>query len=190
MSRSRFPANGLHWMLGLLLLARGDLSGSLAAFERERAGGDRTLYAREYTVAALNGQGWALLETGRAAEANAAFRTSLQSHSEQVRPHLGLALVARREGHAAASEEALAAARHAIDQLRQGGRGVETALMSAAENVVQERNEHAVDALESLLLQTDSGPAGWIVPIDPLFRPLTGSTRFQKVLERIAERAA
>jgi hypothetical protein len=62
--------------------------------------------------------------------------------------------------------------------------------MVAADNVVQERNEHAVDMLESLLLQTDSGPAGWIVPIDPLFRPLTGSKRFAKVLQRIAERAA
>jgi DNA-binding winged helix-turn-helix (wHTH) protein len=189
-SRSRFPANGLHWMLGLLLLARGDLSGSFAAFERERGGGDRKLYAREYTVASLNGQGWALLETGRLEEAEAAFRASLQTHLEQVRPHLGLALVAQRQGHTAASEEAHAAARQAIEQLRQGGRAVEAALMSAADNVVQERNEHAVDVLESLLLQTDSGPAGWIVPIDPLFRPLTRSKRFDKVLERIAERAA
>jgi hypothetical protein len=177
-------------MLGLLLLARGDLSGSLTAFERECGGGDRTLYAREYTVAALNGQGWALLETGRLAEAGAAFQASLQTHLEQVRPHLGLALVAQRQGDSAASEEALAAARQATDQLRQGGRTVEAGLMSAAENVVQERNEHAVDVLESLLLQSDSGPAGWIVPIDPLFRPLTGSKRFPKVLERIAERAA
>jgi hypothetical protein len=189
-ARSRFPANGLHWMLGLLRLARGDLSGSLAAFERERGGGDRTLYAREYTVAALNGQGWALLETGRPAEADASFRASLQMHLEQVRPHLGLALVAQRQGDSAGAEEALAAARQAIEQLRQGGRAIEAALMSAADNVVQERNEHAVDVLESLLLQSDSRPAGWIVPIDPFFRPLTGSKRFAKVLERIAERAA
>jgi hypothetical protein len=62
--------------------------------------------------------------------------------------------------------------------------------MAAAENVVQERNEHAVDVLESLLLQTESGSHGWMVPVDPLFRPLTRSKRFAKILERLAARAA
>jgi hypothetical protein len=62
--------------------------------------------------------------------------------------------------------------------------------MAAAENAVEERHEHAVDALESLLLQTEHGPAGWIVPIEPLFRPLRGSKRFSDVLRRLAERAA
>jgi DNA-binding winged helix-turn-helix (wHTH) protein len=188
-ARSRFPANGLHWMLGSVLLTRGDTAGALAEFARE--GRDRrALYAREYAVAALNTQGWARLETGDVAQADAAFRASLQLHAEQVRPHLGLALVARRRRQAAAADDALGAARQSIARLRQGGRAVEAALMEAAENVVEDRPEHAVDTLESLLLQTEHGPAGWIVPIEPLFRPLAGSSRFRGVLRHLAERAA
>jgi DNA-binding winged helix-turn-helix (wHTH) protein len=188
--RSRFPANGLQWMLGSILLARGDAAGARAAFEREGKGDPHTLYAREYAVAALNGQGWVLLDAGEPARAEAAFRASLQAHPEQVRPHLGLALVAQRRRQQAAADDARAAARHAIEELRHGGRSVEASLMAAAENTVEERHQHAVDALESLLLQTEHGHAGWIVPIEPLFRPLRGSKRFNDVLRRLAERAA
>ena len=189
-ARSRFPANGLHWMLGSVLLARGDDAGALAEFAREGKDDRRALYAREYAVAALNTQGWARLAAGDVAQADSAFRASLQLHAEQVRPHLGLALVARRRRQARAADDALGAARQAIEQLRQGGRGVEASLMTAAENMVEDRHEHAVDALESLLLQTEHGSAGWIVPIEPLFRPLAGSQRFRHVLQRLAERAA
>jgi DNA-binding winged helix-turn-helix (wHTH) protein/tetratricopeptide (TPR) repeat protein len=189
-ARSRFPANGLHWMLGSVLLTRGDTAGALAEFAREGKDDRQALYAREYAVAALNTQGWARLEAGDVAQADAAFRASVQMHAEQVRPHLGLALVARRRRQAAAADAASAAARQSIERLRQGGRAVEASLMAAAENMVEDRHEHAVDMLESLLLQTEHGPAGWIVPIEPLFRPLAGSPRFRGVLRRLTERAA
>lgn len=189
-ARSRFPANGLHWMLGSVMLARGDAAGALAEFAREGKDDCRALYAREYAVAALNTQGWARLAASEVAQAETAFRTSLQLHAEQVRPHLGLALVARRRRQARAADDALGAARQSIEQLRQGGRGVEASLMAAAENMVEDRREHALDALESLLLQTEYGPAGWIMPIEPVFRPLAESQRFRDVLHRLAERAA
>jgi DNA-binding winged helix-turn-helix (wHTH) protein/tetratricopeptide (TPR) repeat protein len=188
--RSRFPANGLHWMCGSVLLARGDIPGALAGFAREGNGDHGTLYAREYAVAALNGQGWALLEAGNASDAEAAFRASLEMHAEQVRAHLGLLQAARRQGHHTAAADALAAARQSIDQLRQGGRTVEASLMSAAEKTIEDRHEDAVHELESLLLRTERGPAGWVVPIDPVFRPLAGVRRFGEVLQRLAERAA
>jgi DNA-binding winged helix-turn-helix (wHTH) protein len=189
-ARSRFPANGLHWMLGSVMLARGDAAGALAEFACEGKDDRRALYAREYAVAALNTQGWARLAASDVAQAETAFRASLQLHAEQVRPHLGLALVARRRRQARAADDALGAARQSIEQLRQGGRGVEASLMAAAENMVEDRREHALDALESLLLQTEYGPAGWIVPIEPVFRPLAESQRFRDVLHRLAERAA
>jgi len=189
-ARSRFPANGLHWMLGSVMLARGDAAGALAEFAREGKDDRRALYAREYAVAALNTQGWARLAASEVAQAETAFRMSLQLHAEQVRPHLGLALVARRRRQARAADDALGAARQSIEQLRQGGRGVEASLMAAAENMVEDRREHALDALESLLLQTEYGPAGWIMPIEPVFRPLAESQRFRDVLRRLAERAA
>ena len=187
--RSRFPANGLHWMCGSVLLARGDVVGALAAFEGERD--DRgTLYAREYAVAALNGRGWALLESDDLSDAEAAFRSSLAAHDEQVRPHLGLAHVARRRGDAASADTALAAARQSIEYVRQGGRTVEAAFMSAAERLAAGQPDEAVAQLESVLLRSDHGAAGWWLPIEPLFRPLAGSLRFGGVLKRLAERAA
>ena len=188
--RSRFPANGLHWMCGSVLLSRGDVAAALAEFERERDGGHGTLYAREYTVAALNGRGWALLESGRLPEAESVFRESLASHADQVRPHFGLLQVARRQGQGAAADTALAAARQSIDQVRQGGRTVEASLMSAAEKTVDGRHEDAVNELEALLLRSERGPAAWLVPIEPLFRQLTTSSRFGEVLRHLAERAA
>jgi DNA-binding winged helix-turn-helix (wHTH) protein len=187
--RSRFPANGLHWMCGSVLLAQGDTSGALAAFDRERDDVG-TLYGREFAIAALNGRGWALLEYGHLPDAEAAFRSSLAAHDEQVRPHLGLADAARRRGDAAAADSALADARHSIERVRQGGRTVEASLMSAAEKLASGQSDSAVAELESLLVRSDHGAAGWLVPIEPLFRPLAGSARFDGVLKRVAERAA
>src|SRR5688500_3106926 len=188
-SRSRFPANGLHWMCGSVLLARGDTAGALAAFDGERDDAG-TLYAREFAIAALNGRGWALLEDGNLTDAETVFRRSLAANTEQVRPHLGIARVARRRGDAATADGALAEARRSIERVRQGGRTVEASLMSAAERLATGESEDAVAQLESLLLRSDHGAAGWVVPIEPLFRPLAGSARFDGVLKRLAERAA
>ena len=186
--RSRFPANGLHWMCGSVLLARGDTSGALAAFDGERDDAG-TLYGREFATAALNGRGWALLESDNFPDAETAFRSSLATHPEQVRPHLGLAHVARRRGDAATADRALADARQSIERVRQGGRSVEASLMSSAEKLASGHHDNAVAELESLLVRSDHGAAGWLLPIEPLFRPLASTARFDAVLRRVAERA-
>src|SRR5207302_2390664 len=41
--RTRFPANGLSWLLGALLLARGDTAGALTQHAREAASGQGQL---------------------------------------------------------------------------------------------------------------------------------------------------
>jgi DNA-binding winged helix-turn-helix (wHTH) protein len=186
--RSRFPANGLHWMCGSVLLARGDTAGALAAFNGERNDAG-TIYGREYAVAALNGRGWALLDGGDLSGAEAAFHSSLAAHADQVRPHLGLAQVARQRDDGSSATSAVAGARQSIERLRQGGRTAEASLMSAAEKLASGHAEAAVAQLE-VLLRSDHGAAGWLVPIEPLFRPLAGSSGFDGVLKRLAERAA
>jgi len=187
--RSRFPANGLHWMCGSVLLTRGDVAGALVEFDLERDDGG-TLYGREYAVAALNGRAWALLESGNLREAEAVFRSSLAAHAEQVRPHLGLAHIARRRGDAGMANVALTEARQSIERVRQGGRTMEASLMSAAEKLASGQPDTAAAELESLLLRSDPGPAGWLLPIEPLFHPLAASPGFVDVLKRLAERAA
>ena len=187
--RTRFPAAGLHWLLGSIRLNRGDSEGALADFERERSSGGRTLYTGEFLVAALNASGFALVRADRLEEADAAFRQSLSAHREQARVHLGLALVAQIRSEPRAAAEALAQAHDATEQLRRGSRTVEAALMTAGELVIGQRLDEAADGLARFLTEMPPGSAGWNIPIDPLFQTLTAAPAFGHVLDRLAQRA-
>ena len=188
-TRSRFPANGLYWLLGSIRLIHDDVVGALAAFEAELHLSGSTLYASEFSVAALNGRGFALLSAGRLDEAEQALHHSLAIHREQARAHLGLVVVAHRRQHTAGATEALAQAHDATEQLRLGGRTIEAALMAAGAQVVEHRHGEAAGMLGRVLTETPTGAAGWSIPIDPLFKGLTAVAAFGQVLSRLAERA-
>ena len=68
---TRFPALGLHWLLGLVRLAQDDAVGALEAFDRELslADPDRLLYGREYRIHAHHGRGLAQLHLNQFDEA-------------------------------------------------------------------------------------------------------------------------
>ena len=185
----RFPASGLHWMLGTILLSRRDPDAALAEFDLELAGDGRALYAPEYTVAALNNRGFALALEGRLDEAADSFTRSLASHQEQARPHLGLALVAGRCHDGTSAASSLARAGEAIRQLRLGGQNVEADLMLVGEHVVGRRYDEAVARVSRLLTESSPGPAGWSIPIDPLFAPLVERPAFRPVLQQLSARA-
>jgi hypothetical protein len=53
--KQRYPAKGLHWLLGLVRLARGDAAEALLEFDREIASGDGQLYAPEFAMNAHDG---------------------------------------------------------------------------------------------------------------------------------------
>jgi DNA-binding winged helix-turn-helix (wHTH) protein len=188
-TRCRFPASGLHWMLGSILLTRRDVDGALAEFEREISGTSRALYAREFSVAALNSRGFALVSAGRLEEAREAFGRSLAGHDEQARPHLGLALIGRSLQQAGLTVDSLDRAREAIEQLRRGGQTVEAVLMAAGQRIVEERHDEAVAMLDRLTTEMPSGSTGWAIPIDPLFGQLAKSPALGPVLRRVAARA-
>lgn len=189
---TRFPASGLHWILGAILLARNDVTGALARFDRELGAGGHGLYAREFAVAALNWRGFALTKIGeeRLDAAQTVFQQSLEQHPEQARPRLGLALIKLKRGDSAKAHDDLAQARTAIDALRQGGRLGEAALMFAAEQAVQGRVTEAVGTLDQLLTVAPPGFVGWNIPIDPLFAPFADLPAFKIVLQKLAARAA
>ena len=188
-ARSRFPANGLYWLLGSIRLTQDDLDGALADFECELHSSDSTLYAGEFSVAALNSRGFALVRAARPKEAEEAFRRSLAAHPEQARVHLGLAVVARRRQQPDSAAVALAQAHDAIDQLRRGGRTVEATLMAAAKRVVEQQFDEAAGVLDRFLIETPPNAAGWNIPIDPLFQTLIAVPSFSCVLHRLARRA-
>ena len=179
-------------LIGTIRLAQGDVAGARAAFESELKAGSRMLYASEFSVSALNGMGFACLHADRLEEAEQAFRRSLSAHQEQARAHLGLGIVAQRRHDMTAETEAFSHAADSTAQLRRGGRAIEAALMAAGEKVVAARFEEAVTALDRMLTDMPSGPAGWSIPVDPLFqlRGMTAEATFADVVRELARRAA
>ena len=90
-SSERFPARGLHWLLGLVLLAREDDAQAARQFERELASAGGRLYAREFSIAAHNGLGFIALKKGDAVDAADRFRQALARYDGHARSHFGLA---------------------------------------------------------------------------------------------------
>src|SRR6185503_13661840 len=74
----RYPALGLHWLLGLVRLAQDDADEALREFARElELATPHRLYGREYEMHATHARGAALLRLGRADEARDAFRAAI-----------------------------------------------------------------------------------------------------------------
>ena len=187
--RQRFPASGLHWLLGLTRLARGDADEAAAEFEREIASGGVGIYAAEFAMNAYDGLGFARLAAGRPDEAAAMFERALGHFPRHARSLVGLAATARAAGRAADAKAHAARAREATTELARGGRPVEAALARAFEQATFGRAPDAVATLEQLLVEASLPFAGWTIPIEPLLAPLQGVSGFDRVLARLAERA-
>src|SRR4029453_10503092 len=89
----RYPALGLHWLLGLVRLAQDDVEEAIAEFDREhRLAEAHRPYGREYAMYALHARGATLLAAGRHAEAIESFERALALYPDNGPTHLGLAL--------------------------------------------------------------------------------------------------
>jgi tetratricopeptide (TPR) repeat protein len=188
-SPKRFPAHGLHWLLGTIALARSDSEAALASFESECASGSTDLYAREFALAATCGRGMALTALGRLPEAIDAFTTALP-HDTSGRAALGLAAIHRQRGDANALGSSLAAAAQLAGRLRSAGRNGEAAVLDAASRAVRGEADQAIDGVQQAVAAAPSGPFCWFLPIDPVFASVREMPAFQAVLETIAHRAA
>jgi tetratricopeptide (TPR) repeat protein len=188
--RQRYPAKGLHWLLGLVRLAAGDVNEAAAEFDREINGAAGQLYAAEFKMNACDGAGFALLRARRTEEAARLFRRALEHYPDHARSLLGLASALRGAGDVAGSETTLARAAAAVEALRLGGRGSEATLSEAFAHAVAERSDEAVAALHRLLDEADLPFTGWTIPIEPLLEPLHDHAGFTRVLEKLQDRAA
>jgi DNA-binding winged helix-turn-helix (wHTH) protein/Tfp pilus assembly protein PilF len=187
--RQRYPAKGLHWLLGLVRLARGNAREALLEFDREIASGAAQLYAPEFAMNAHDGAGFAHLRGGDAAAAARRFRQALELFPEHARSLVGLGAALSAGGDAQRAANAFARAQQAIEALRRGGRGGEAALAEAFLHAVHGRADAAAAVLQSLLDRAEVAFAGWTIPVEPLFDPLHPSPAFRSVLERLAGRA-
>jgi DNA-binding winged helix-turn-helix (wHTH) protein/Tfp pilus assembly protein PilF len=176
----RYPALGLHWLLGLVRLAQEDVTEALEEFDRELALAEpQRLYGREYAMYARLGRGSALVRDGRGAAAAEAFREALA-----IFPAHPLALV----GAAMTTGSSFARAETAIADMR-ASKPIEAALATGALLAVQGDQAQAAAVLGQVLEEAPPGFAGWELPVQPLLRHLAETPPIRAILARLAERA-
>ncbi|HET9359952.1 MAG TPA: winged helix-turn-helix domain-containing protein [Vicinamibacterales bacterium] len=180
---ARFSAIALHWLRGLIHLARGDDVHALAEFEKELANETSGhLYARECCANTWYAIGALRLRQGRSQEARAAFEQCI----ERVALHPGARL-----GIAAAAPQRVAGvsqpvAESAVAQLRP----VDAALWRAAGHVLAGSHGEAAALMESALADAPAGNGGWLLPVEPLLRVHAAPDVWAGALARLRARAA
>ena len=187
--KQRYPAKGLHWLLGLVRLASGDTAEALREFECEHASGTRQLYGREFAMNAHDGAGFAHLDAAEPAPAIEQFTKALELFPDHARSLVGLGAARAAAGDGAGAQEAFSRATAAIDALRRGGRASEAMLAEAMHHAARGDADRALETLHALLDKPDMPFSGWTIPIEPLLEPLRKEPEYQRVTGRLAERA-
>lgn len=188
---SPFPAFGLHWLHGLLLMRRGATSEALKAFTSELDElRDSQIYSRESRVNALIAAGHIHLGIQDAAGAAEAFRSALALLPSNGRALLGLHDALSRTGLAAEAQILLPMADRAIADLAAAGRSAEAMVIKAARQAALGSPDEALSTLEALLDKAPIGQVGWLIPVDPALAKLREVPGFERILSRLAARAA
>jgi len=187
--KQRYPAKGLHWLLGLVRLASGDVTEAQEEFDRELSSGSWQLYAPEFAMNAHDGSGFAFLRAGDPGQAVERFERALQLFPEHARSLVGLGAAHSANGNTDAAEAAFKRSTAAVDGLRRGGRNSEAAIAEAMHHAAQGRTDAALQSLNLLLDRPDVPFSGWTIPIEPLLEPLRRDGQFEQVRMRLADRA-
>ena len=175
---TRFSAVALHWVSGLIHLARGDEDRALAAFERElsfEAGGQ--LYAREVCAHTWYAIGALRLRQARIAEARVAFANAL----ERVARH-PLARIA----HVVLGGDVVTVPAPATG----GPNTVDEAICRAVQLVFSGTHTDAARLVDDALANAPPGNAGWLLPVEPLLRVTANPGVWAQALTRLRTRAA
>jgi tetratricopeptide (TPR) repeat protein len=186
-----FPAVGLHWLHGLLLLRFQQRGAALHALTREiDADSDARIYGAEFSVNALVAAGFAHLEADDATGAIEAFRWALERHPRNGRALVGLSRALAKTSAADEGRTLRLRIDAAIDELHRGGRTAEAALVHAAACAARGEFDVGCAVLQHLLDAAPPGQTGWLIPIDPALAPLRSHPGFAALLTRLAARAA
>jgi hypothetical protein len=174
--RTPLPAVGFHWLLGMLLAARGDAPSAVACFEEEIAAASTHIYGREFAINAHVAIGFLKLAAGERDAADSAFAA------------------ARHNAKSTVGRYALDRDRSSVDaavrDLMDAGRNVEAGLVTAGALIVEGKGDLALARLDGLLATAPAGPAGWIIPIDPMLAAIRDHTGTPALFAKLAARAA
>ena len=174
---ARFSGVALHWLRGLVYLARGDERRAFESLERELSfESSGHLYAREccantwYAIGALHAR------KQRRTEAVAAFQQALARVPKHPFANLGLGVL-----KAGASMPAAVGV---------SAPSFEAAVGQAAVLVMAGDPEDAMRLVEHALTVAPPGNAGWLLPVEPLLNVASAPDTWAPALARLRTRAA
>jgi DNA-binding winged helix-turn-helix (wHTH) protein len=186
-----FPAIGLHWLHGLLLLRNGQIGASLKAFAREIDGATPTrIYGDEFRVNAQIAAGFAHLAAKDPPGATDAFRAALEIFPRNGRALIGLYQALSDTVLAPESHRLLPQIEQSIAELSAGGRRVEAAIVTAAACAARGEIDAGCATLQTLLDAAPPGQAGWLLPVDPALAPLRSAPGFSRIAAQLSARAS
>jgi DNA-binding winged helix-turn-helix (wHTH) protein/Flp pilus assembly protein TadD len=185
----RYPALGLHWLLGLVRLAQDDVEEALRELDRERQLAEpHRLYGREYEMSSLHGRGACLLRLGRNQEAADCFQQALVLYPDHAQSNLGLSAALRAVGSLEAADATWRRARTNLDTLA-AARPIEAAIVHSQLLAVEGKPQEANAVLCNALDEAPPGFAAWTLPIEPFLLQSTGIKAFTAALSRLSHRA-
>jgi DNA-binding winged helix-turn-helix (wHTH) protein len=180
--QARFSAVALHWLLGLVCLARGDETRALEEFDRELSFEESgQLYARECCANTWYAIGAIAFRAGRRDDAAAAFAKTLERVPGHIMALAGLVAVGAQPP---AAIDARAA------QLAGAGFVAEAAIGRAAMHAIGGDPALAAQLIDGVLSQAPPGSAGWTLPVEPLLHVVSDGDLWRAVLARLRSRAA
>ena len=201
---SRFSVGGLHWLKGLLCLARGAEAEALAMFDKELALETRGhMYARELAANTWYAVGAVHLRRGATAAARDAFDETLARVPAHLKARAGLALLEPSplmDGPRVRGESATdpVPSQPLTDQSRietplpalPAPSSVDAAVASAIQHVADDDAAGAAEFVADALAAAPPGNAGWLIPADPLLHVRRDRAVWTRVLALLSTRAA
>jgi tetratricopeptide (TPR) repeat protein len=185
------PAVGFHWLRGMILARRGEHQDAVECFADEiKAFNSGHIYAREFAVNAHVATGFTWLAKGNVTEAASAFADAIAMAPGHPKAMVGTYAVASRRRDDGEIDRARAATESAIEELTRSERHAEAALVTAGAEIVRGETDQASRTLDRLLTTAPAGPAGWIIPIDPMLAAIHENPAKPALFAKLAARAA
>lgn len=190
----RFSGVALHWLRGVVWLARGDRRAALQAFERELAAEAKGhLYARECAANTWYAIGALRLHHAQRAEARTAFEQALERVPAHPMARAALGWVSRHASDGV-GRRTLPPPHACGDGSRadafDAAAPFDVVMAQAVRLTLDSAAPAAVTIVDRALATAPPGSAGWILPIEPLIQAHASAATWRPVLARLRARAA
>ena len=190
-THARFSAVALHWLRGLVALARGDEPAALQALERELSfESTGHLYARECCANTWYAIGAVHLRQSRFADARLAFTRALERVPAHALARTVLAALSEtegtppREGPGGTDEHG-----SRREPNRENDHHVDAAVHAAVVLVLRGQHAEASAVVDRALAAAPAGSAGWLLPVEPLLHVTAREDAWAAPLARLRARA-